>query len=132
MSPSALIPCSACNRHVRADETRCPFCDAAQPERALATPASSGLPRKRLGRAAIMTAGALLGAAEACTDSKPLQPDAGPPDSAAATDTNDDRGPVALYGAPAPEYGVPPPATQSNAAPAEGTTVAAKPTTAKS
>jgi hypothetical protein len=124
MSPSALTPCPACNRHVRAAETRCPFCDAEQPARALDGAAS--VPRKRLGRAALMTAGVLLGTAEACGDS--LQPtDAGSnSDTGAMNDTGgNDGGPVALYGAPAPEYGVPPPATQQSATPAAST--AAKP-----
>jgi endogenous inhibitor of DNA gyrase (YacG/DUF329 family) len=26
---SALVPCPGCNRHVKADETTCPFCQAA-------------------------------------------------------------------------------------------------------
>ena len=52
-----LRPCGACSRHVRADETRCPFCeaelDAAPPP--LATPAG------RLGRAALMAVGVTVG-----------------------------------------------------------------------
>ena len=108
MSPSALLPCPACNRHVRADEIRCPFCAAALPERSL--DGGSGLPRKRLGRAALMTAGAILGAAEACGDTTPSQDASTNNDTGAASDTSgQDGGPVALYGAPAPEYGVPPP-----------------------
>ena len=111
MSPSALIPCPTCNRHVRAVETRCPFCDAAQPARALT--GGSGLPRKRLGRAALMTAGAaLLGAAEACGDTAPTQDASTNNDSSMSAD-GPDGGPVALYGAPAPEYGVPPPPAAS-------------------
>jgi hypothetical protein len=114
MSPSSLILCPACNRHVRAAETHCPFCDAAQPDRTVAP--DPRLPRKRLGRAALMTAGAaLLGAAEACGDSLPSN-DASTNNDAASDTSTQDGGPVALYGAPAPEYGVPPPPTESNAA----------------
>jgi hypothetical protein len=118
MSPSALIPCTACNRHVRAAETHCPFCEAAQPERALDAGRGLGLPRKRLGRAALMTAGAaLLGAAEACGDSLQSNDASTNNDTAADTSTQD-GGPVALYGAPAPEYGVPPPPAQQSSTPA--------------
>ena len=122
MSPTALAPCPACNRHVRAAETSCPFCDAAQPDRTL--DGDPRLPRKRLGRAALMTAGAaLLGAAEACGDSLQGNDASTNTDTAADTSGVDDGGPVALYGAPAPEYGAPP-APQSNApeSPAASTT----------
>jgi hypothetical protein len=119
MSPSALVPCPACSRHVRAAESRCPFCDVAQPDRAL--DAGPSLPRRRLGRAALMTAGAaLLGAAEACGDSLQNNDASSNNDTAADTSTQD-GGPVALYGAPAPEYGGPPPPTPQTSTPAAAT-----------
>ena len=63
---SALVPCSGCNRHVKSDETICPFCQAAM------TPVSPGAcsgrcarpSATRLASAALVAAGAaLLGAA---------------------------------------------------------------------
>jgi endogenous inhibitor of DNA gyrase (YacG/DUF329 family) len=64
----SLIPCSSCNRHVESEETSCPFCGAALTPQSLATPHCSGRcsgpPEVRLGRAALLVAGAaLLGAA---------------------------------------------------------------------
>jgi hypothetical protein len=56
---SHLRPCPGCDRHVRADVTLCPFCDAA-----LAVDAGSPvLPAARLGRAAQMAFGAAAVAA---------------------------------------------------------------------
>jgi hypothetical protein len=48
-----LRPCGACSRHVRADETRCPFCEAALEAAPPAPAATAG----RLGRAALMAVG---------------------------------------------------------------------------
>ena len=48
-----LRPCSACARHVRADVTACPFCEAPL---AIET-ATPPLPQERLGRAARMAFG---------------------------------------------------------------------------
>jgi hypothetical protein len=74
---SALIPCPGCKRHVKEEETACPFCQAA-----LAPKPCSGLcfgpPAVRLGRAALAAAGvALLGAA--CQTTTVLPPYGIPP-----------------------------------------------------
>jgi hypothetical protein len=60
---SALVPCSGCNRHVKSDETTCPFCQAAvAPESCAGRCARPSVPR--LISAALVAAGAaLLGAA---------------------------------------------------------------------
>ena len=50
-----LRPCSVCSRHVRAEATRCPFCDQALD---LAPPLPA-VPSPRIGRAARMAFGAL-------------------------------------------------------------------------
>jgi hypothetical protein len=65
---SQLLPCPTCHRHVEVRETVCPFCAAELPASFRAPPpASSG---RRLGRAALMAAGAtMLGAAACSTDS---------------------------------------------------------------
>lgn len=61
---SDLVPCPACQRHVRKHETACPFCTV---ELALAHLPPPVLPRSRLGRAATFAFGAsLVGAALAC------------------------------------------------------------------
>jgi hypothetical protein len=63
---STLVPCSGCNRHVKSDETTCPFCQAAvasvAPEACAGRCARPSAPR--LVSAALVAAGAaLLGAA---------------------------------------------------------------------
>jgi hypothetical protein len=58
---SDLRPCPECRRHVRIDESACPFCAAA-----LAPAAPASLPVGRLTRAAVFTAGAALAAGAGC------------------------------------------------------------------
>jgi hypothetical protein len=66
-----LLPCDACNRHVRASDTRCPFCDAAvNAARAAVVPA---VPTERLSRAAMFVFGATVAAA-ACVPQETTQP----------------------------------------------------------
>jgi hypothetical protein len=60
---SSLVPCPGCDRHVKSEDTTCPFCQAAL---APARPCvgCSGPLAPRLARAALVAAGAaLLGAA---------------------------------------------------------------------
>ena len=54
---SQLLPCPACNRHVRQSESSCPFCSAPL---SLADAPAAVLPRGRLGRAATFAFGATL------------------------------------------------------------------------
>lgn len=63
---SHLLPCPACNRHVTASEVVCPFCAAVLPESFRASGSLIPAPR-RLGRAALMAAGATLVGAAACS-----------------------------------------------------------------
>ncbi|MFO0605425.1 MAG: hypothetical protein U0324_19750 [Polyangiales bacterium] len=49
-----LVPCEACGRHLRARESRCPFCLADRAPRDVAEPAPP-----RLSRAALMMAGSI-------------------------------------------------------------------------
>jgi hypothetical protein len=64
---SELSPCPSCNRHVRVEETACPFCNGALPARPRdQMPATA---RPRLSRAALFTAGATLLGAAACSSS---------------------------------------------------------------
>ena len=77
---SALVPCTGCNRHVKSDETTCPFCQAAlapvAPE-----PCTGRCARPftaRVASAALVAAGAaLLGAA--CQSSQSVLVLYGPP-----------------------------------------------------
>lgn len=106
---SQFTPCPACNRHIVTDETECPFCSAALPDSFRQLPARPA-PRGRLGRAALMAAGAALMGAAGCADNLD---NGGNNDAAADTGSmsdgnNNEGGAVALYGAPAPEYGAPP------------------------
>lgn len=79
---SALNPCPSCNRHVRAEETACPFCAAALPSRASLP--ERVLPRGRLSRAALIAAGATLAGLSACSSSTSGGNDAGTGGTAAA------------------------------------------------
>ncbi len=59
----SLVPCPSCNRHVESDEPACPFCEAAlipAPSSGICQGPCSGHPSPRLGRAALMAAGAAL------------------------------------------------------------------------
>lgn len=51
-----FVPCPACNRHVTNEEATCPFCAAPIPVSPSEPPRA--LPRGRLGRAALIAAGA--------------------------------------------------------------------------
>jgi hypothetical protein len=95
---SRLEPCPSCARHVRLQESACPFC---QQPLALSELPPRPLPRKRLGRAATFAFGAsVVGATAlvACQDEQEPEPD--PPT-------------VPVYGAPAA-------GTSSGPAPGEG------------
>lgn len=66
-----LRPCPDCQRHVRSEEARCPFCDAALPSAPAPQPSNTA----RLGRAAAFVAGAAIVAgavtAAGCGDRPP-------------------------------------------------------------
>jgi hypothetical protein len=77
----SFVPCPACSRHVRLEESSCPFCSAALPlSIARARPVVD--PSKRMGRAAMFAVGAAVASTIACSDPG-----------------------VPLYGAPAPDSG---------------------------
>ena len=59
-----LVPCPACQRHVRAAETACPFCEVALDTSNTVAPE---LPTQRLGRAALFAFGATLAASLTAT-----------------------------------------------------------------
>jgi hypothetical protein len=88
---STLVPCPGCNRHVKSDETTCPFCQAAvapgQCTGRCARPSTS-----RLAGAALVAAGAaLLGVA--CESSQSAVPPYGiPPHFDAGTQSQRDVG----------------------------------------
>jgi hypothetical protein len=91
---SHLAPCPACNRHVDVAETACPFCAAVlAPSFRAARPL--GPPPRRLGRAALMTAGAALMGAAACSAN-----DAIAVEKKDATPSYDGSRVVASYGGP--------------------------------
>jgi hypothetical protein len=106
----SLRPCPSCRRHIRVEESACPFC--ATPVALSAAPVAT--PRGRLTRAAVFAAGAAI-ARTGCGSSKtetggsppppPAQVDAEPiaaePDAAPAV------APPAHHNIPKP-YGAPP------------------------
>lgn len=96
---SHLVPCPACHRHVDVAESACPFCATALPAafRAQQPPAP---PRGRLGRAALMAAGATLMGAAACSGDPLSSADAAADRPAVTKDASEDRSVVAIYGAP--------------------------------
>jgi hypothetical protein len=68
------LPCPSCQRHVRLSDTACPFCATILP---LAVPSSSAHePAPRLGRIAVLAAGAAMMAGLAACDD-PAQPKTG-------------------------------------------------------
>jgi hypothetical protein len=74
-------PCRSCARHVRREDSTCPFCEAPMPAPpAPTTPAvtaGGSSPQGRASRIAVLAAGAaLLGAAASCDDGR-RAPDAG-------------------------------------------------------
>jgi hypothetical protein len=73
---SQLLPCPNCHRHVRVEDPRCPFCEATLPVPRI-TASGRELPRGRVGRIAVLAAGAtLMGAAASC-DTASKRGDAG-------------------------------------------------------
>jgi hypothetical protein len=120
---SALVPCPACDRHVRATEAACPFCAAPLPDD-LARRAVPPAPR-RLGRAAALAFGASLtlaactnevvtGAAQGGTSGASGTGGAGGSTVSGGTGGSSGGGGdvgVPLYGGPSPPYdaGAPPP-----------------------
>lgn len=115
-----LLPCPGCARHVRADESRCPFCLAPL---ALASEPAPRTPLGRLGRSATFAFGAAVAATmnvAGCGDGSTPAGDAGGRDDGGAemrdAQTESDSGSVESDsgslddgGGPAPLYGAPPP-----------------------
>jgi hypothetical protein len=101
---AALIPCAGCARHVRSDESECPFC--ARPLDAACEEAEAPRPARRLGRAATFAFGAALAASAAgCSESHDGRRDSGTP-----RDAGPDSGAIAPpYGAPPDDGGAPMP-----------------------
>lgn len=130
-----LIPCAACARHVRATDTRCPFCDALLPS----DHASRAAPdtTRRLSRAAAFAFGLTVAGCSSTVSTTDAAASDAPTDRVTPNDTpvmgdvsigtdavspTDNGGIVPPYGlpprdagapdddgGPAAEYGVPPP-----------------------
>ena len=69
---SALVPCSGCNRHVKSDETTCPFCQAAVTPAACSGRCVRPAPARLVGAALVAAGAALLGAG--CESSRSVFP----------------------------------------------------------
>ena len=74
---NTFVICSACSRHVRAQDVACPFCltpNASTTSRAANAPA---VPTPRMGRIAVLAAGVALAAGAAACDGTPIATDGG-------------------------------------------------------
>jgi hypothetical protein len=85
---SALVPCPGCNRHVKADETTCPFCQAAVAPGTCSGRCARPSPSRLAGAALVAAGAALLGVACESSSRSALPPygisphfDAGTPDT---------------------------------------------------
>lgn len=132
----ALIPCSACGRHVYTSETSCPFCRHELGD--VAATASRRAPVARMSRAALVVLGMSSVACGGDTEqSDKTNDDTNTTSNNATTSTpNSDGEAIAVYGGPpigftngtvstatgVPIYGAPPSGTSSSAggAPAGG------------
>src|SRR5690606_5822960 len=85
---SHLVPCPSCQRHVRTHEVSCPFCGAPLD---LSGVAPRRLPPARLGRAATLAFGTLLGASALVTGCGGSTEDSGD-EEAQAGDSSDSGG----------------------------------------
>lgn len=101
---SALLPCPACQRHVRVADVACPFCDAEieAREAPAASPVASTSRARIMGYglgAAMVVTAAVSGGCISAYGAPAPEPDAG----AAMEDAGVDSGaPVSAYGTPAP------------------------------
>jgi len=93
-----LLPCSSCSRHIRANESRCPFCSAAVTPRSVA---QVEIP-KRLSRAGVF----LFASTMAVTGCGSSSSETTSPPGDSATDAKSD-GLVEDTGLPMPAYGAP-------------------------
>jgi hypothetical protein len=59
----ALVPCPGCNRHVKSDETTCPFCQAPVAPGPCNGRCARPAPARLVGAALVAAGAALLGAA---------------------------------------------------------------------
>jgi hypothetical protein len=91
---SALVPCPGCNRHVKSDETTCPFCQAAvtpDAPQSCAGRCARPSPARLVGAALVAAGAALLGAA--CENSQSPLPAYGiPPHFDAGTPADSGNG----------------------------------------
>jgi hypothetical protein len=97
-------PCPGCQRHVKIDETSCPFCSAALSEH-FGRLSARALPRSRLGRAALFAFGVgatspLLTQCASDDDDDEKQSDGG-----TEGDDDEDGNVQPVYGAPPEDAG---------------------------
>ena len=97
---SALVPCSGCNRHVKSDETTCPFCQAAVSSGTCSGRCARPSPSRLAGVALVAAGAALLGAACESSSQSAVPPYGLPPHFDAGTadsgDGQTDAAPDAL------------------------------------
>lgn len=91
---TSLVPCGGCGRHVRVNESACPFCGQSINDEAKGKVIPGA--NQRMGRSAMFVFATTL-ALGACSPAQQPAGDASP-DSAA-----DAGGIIAMYGAPAPD-----------------------------
>lgn len=105
---SVMVPCSDCSRHVRPDETHCPFCG----EAVAFVPIRAPRAWRNLGRAALLgfaaaSLGACGGGDDAGTDDTVDDGSTGGEDTGGDDTGGDDTGDIDDGGGAVPAYGVP-------------------------
>lgn len=106
-----LKPCPACSRHVRTDESSCPFCEAR-----LSPRQAAGLVAAALGAAVLSGCPSqdrqpapVYGAPQPPPSASPEQPPEPTPAPEASPDGDDPRLAAPMYGAPPPDDRIAPP-----------------------
>lgn len=111
----SLFPCPSCARHVRSDESTCPFCDAALSADFVA-PLATRIAGQPLSRAALVFATAAAMAGTACGK----EPSPSKPTEEAHVDAASAPLPVAVYGPPPQRIEVQPVEPPDSAGPEKG------------
>jgi hypothetical protein len=104
----ALVPCSSCSRHLRAEATACPFCGAVH----LPEVVRARVPAARLSRAALFAFGSSVLLSGCGGGVTPAYGAPAPPEDAAAgdvTDAADTAADTVSTDNPGVRYGAPPP-----------------------
>lgn len=105
---ASLVPCPSCGRHVRIQDSSCPFCAAAQPEGRTSPIGAPTATRPRAKRAIAFVAASMSVAACGSSTTTTTTPDGTTSASAAASSEPAPTTDTPVIDAPATRYGLPP------------------------